>query len=126
MDVTEALVPLGFFAMIVGLVWMNLNFRSKKQADALATVRFAIEKGQSIDPTLIDALTPKRDPFAELKVGVVMIGVSLAFLVLAYFIGTIAEEARAPLLGTASFPFFIGLALVGLHLLLPKANRPKS
>jgi hypothetical protein len=118
----ELLVPLGAFAMIVALVWLNLRARSKRESDALATVRLAIDKGQAIDLSFMQSLTPKSDPHSELKVGVPMVGAGVGFVVFALAIGTIEPRAMAPLLGVSAFPFFIGLSLIGLHVFLRRGR----
>lgn len=120
----EILIPLGFFAMCVAMVWAPLHFRAKREAEMLTAVRLSIEKGQPLDPGILESLTPKRDPYVGLKIGVVLIGASVALVVFSQVMGTIAEAAKAPILGAAAFPFFIGIALVGLHIFLPRPDRP--
>jgi len=119
MDVGAALVsmvvPVAAMAVPVVIVWLALRAGAQKRADTLATIRFAIEKGQELDPAALAALTPKSDPLKDLRGGLILLGVSLGLGGMAVAIGQVEQDARAALLGVAAIPFFIGLALIGLH-----------
>jgi hypothetical protein len=123
-ELNDILVPISLFAMIWGVVWVSTYFANKKREDILKTIRHAVDKGQALDTKVIEGLTPKKDPFAELKVGVVLIGASVGMTALGAAIGTIAAEAFMPIVGSAAIPFFIGVSLVSLHMLL--RNKDKS
>lgn len=120
----EIVVPLAFFAMIAALVIMPRYFRSIERQKLQETLRTAIEKGQSLPPEVVEALTSdaavKRPPSPErdLRKGVMLLCVAAAMVVLAYLIGLNEPDAFYPIVGAAAFPAFIGLALVAMSFIL--------
>ena len=115
------LVPLGFFAMIVLIVALPTYFRTKERAKLHETLRVAYERGQPVDPAIIQAIqrgekvraTPERD----LRVGVILIAVALAMVTLGATIGRIEHDEATWIMGAmAAFPGFIGLAFLGFWL----------
>ena len=115
MDVA-IVVPLGAFIAIVTVVWVFQHFAAKKRAEAYATVRLAIEKGQEVTPEAMEALTSIAHPLADLRRGVLLLALTFAFVALAGIVSTEDEEAVRPLLGIAVFPLSLGLAYIGLHI----------
>jgi hypothetical protein len=111
----EIVVPVAIFGSIVLGIWIVMHFMTKRRAEAYATMRLAIEKGQVISPEAMEAMVRTSSPFADLRKGIVFIAISLAFGVLGTLIGSEEPEALRPMLGVASFPLFIGLAFLGLH-----------
>ena len=120
----EIIVPLAFFAMIAALVILPRYFRTLERQKLQETLRAAIEKGQSLPPEVVEALTGevanKRPPSPErdLRKGVVLLCVAAAMVVLGYLIGFNEPDAFYPILGAAAFPAFIGLALVAMSFML--------
>lgn len=108
-------VPLGAFLAIVAIVWISQHFTAKKRAEAYATVRMAIEKGQEVTPEAMEAMTRIAHPLADLRRGVLLIALTFAFVALAIIVSTEEEDAIRPLLGIAVFPLSLGLAYIGLH-----------
>jgi hypothetical protein len=53
------LVPLGFFAMIFGIVFLVISSKNKARREYLETVRLMVEKGQPIPENLMQNLAPK-------------------------------------------------------------------
>lgn len=117
-ELNDILVPISLFAMIFGIVWVSAHFANRKREDILKTIRHAVDKGQALDTKIIEGLTPKKDRFAELKIGVVLIGASIGLSALGLAIGSIEQDALMPILGSAALPFFIGASLVSLHVFL--------
>ena len=123
----EIFIPITFFAMVVGLVWLFQHFALKKRVEAFQTLRFAIEKGQPLTPEALEAMARMSSPIADLRRGIVFVAIALGF---AAFATTIAWDAtgdmievRRGLYGVAMFPLFIGLGFLGLHFFANESKR---
>ncbi len=114
MDVA-IIVPVSAFAALVLIVWLANHFAAKKRADAYATVRMAIEKGQEVTPEAMESMTRITHPKADLRRGILLLALTGAFVALAGIVATEDEEAVRALLGISVFPLSIGLAYIGLH-----------
>ena len=111
----DIIVPIGLFAMIVGIVWLVSHFNFKKRKTIHETVRGAIDKGQVLDREMIERLALVTDPVrADLRRGVLFLAVGIAFGFLGMMVGSEQGEAIKPMIGVASFPVFLGLAYLGL------------
>lgn len=111
----EILVPVAFFASIVGIVWLNSYFNGRKRMTIHETLRHAIDKGQTLSPELLQNMSLVTDPVrADLRRGVLFLAFGAAFAVLGTLIGMEESEAITPLLGIATFPIFMGIAYIGL------------
>lgn len=108
-------VPFIVFGAIVAVVWVTQYFASRKRAEAYATVRLAIEKGQEVTPEAMEQMTRIAHPLADLRRGVLLLAITVAFVALAGIVSTEEEDAVRPLLGIAVFPLSVGLAYIGLH-----------
>lgn len=112
----EIVVPTGFFAAVVAGIWLVNWFGQKKRAEAFATLRLAIEKGQEITPEAMAAMARMKHPKADLRSGIICIALALAFGALAGIIGSEEPDVIRPMLGVGVFPLFLGLAFIGLHI----------
>jgi Domain of unknown function (DUF6249) len=111
----EIVVPVGSFAMIVGIVWLVSFFNGKKRATIHETLRHAIDKGQTLSPDLLEKISLATDPVrADLRRGVLFLAFGAAFAVLGVVVGMEESEAITPMLGIATFPIFMGIAYIGL------------
>ena len=113
-DVLETLIP--FFALLVVCVvlvsWMYL--RHKARLATQKTYRLALERGSELSPEFIRHLgepEPSRD--RDLRRGLIWLALALGFAGLGIMIPD--DEALGPMLGVASFPFFIGLAFIVMY-----------
>lgn len=117
----EVLVPISLFAMIAAIVIIPRYFQSQERQRLQDTVRAAVEKGQSLPPEVIDAITsnakPKASPERDLRTGLIWLGVAVGFGMMGYFIGMEEPDATYPMLGLAAFPAFIGVAFIVISLL---------
>ena len=115
----EIVVPVALFAALFGTVAIVMMFRHRTRREMQLTVRAAIESGQALSPEILEGLTAALQPApeADLRRGLVGLGLSLAFAVLAFTVGE--PEAQGPILGLAAFPFFVGLA----YLVIWRMNR---
>ena len=114
----DILIPLAPFLMVVAIVLTVFYFNSKNKRAILETVREASRNGQNLDAETIRALgmPQKRREGGDLKAGMILIAIALAFLVLGLSIGSIDEadaaEAVPVMAAIAAFPGFIGVVLV--------------
>lgn len=117
----EIWIPISFFAMIVAVVALPAYFRTKERMRLHDTLRAAYERGQPVDPALIQAIqrgekiraTPERD----LRVGVILIAIALAMITLGAAIGRFEHaEGIWVMSAMAAFPGFIGLAFLAFWL----------
>lgn len=120
-DAEAILVPAIVFGSLVLIIWTVQFFAAKKRAEAMLTLRLAIEKGQEISPEAMHAMTSMgRHPKADLRQGIVWLAVAGAFGALAGIVATEHVEAVRPLLGVAVFPLFLGIAFLLLHVFTNK------
>ena len=117
----EVWIPISFFAMIVAVVALPVYFRSKERTKLHETLRIAYERGQPVDPAIIEAIQrgEKARPSAErdLRVGVILIAIALAMVTLGATIGHMEDDDGLWIMSAvAAFPGFIGLAFLGFWL----------
>jgi len=119
----EVLIPLAPFIMIIAIVVVPAILKSRERRDMQATLRTAIEKGQPMPPEVIEALSkdnikPAPSASRDLRLGVILLAVSIGIGLFGYAVGFIGdvEEAKAvyPILGIASIPGMVGLAFIVL------------
>lgn len=125
----EILVPISLFAMIAALVIAPRYFQSIERQKMADTLRAAIEKGQTLPPEVVDAMSTNvrspslpPSPQRDLRTGVIWVAVALGLIALGLIVGFEEPDASYWFLGFAAFPGFIGLAFVILGLL----NKAKS
>jgi Na+/alanine symporter len=123
----EVFIPLTFFAMIVGIVWLFQHFAAKKRMEAFKTLQVAIEKGQPLTPETLQSMARLRSPFADLRWGIIFISIALGFASFATIISWEATgemlDVRRGLYGVATFPLFLGIAFLGLHFFTNESKR---
>jgi hypothetical protein len=115
----EIFIPLTFFAMIIGVVWLFQHFAAKKRTEAFKTLQIAIEKGQPLTPETLESMARLGSPIADLRRGIVFVAIAAGFASFSTIIGWNADgemlDVTRGLYGVATFPLFIGLAFLGLH-----------
>lgn len=113
-QVLETLIP--FFALaiicIVVVSWLYLKHKSKLATQK--TYRLALEKGSELSPEFIRQMgEPEPSADRDLRRGLVWLALALGFAAMGIMVPD--DEAMGPMLGVASFPFFIGLAFVIMY-----------
>ena len=117
----EQFIPIAFFAMIAAIVIVPSYLKGRERKEMQATLRTAIEKGQPLPPEVIDALSkdnlkPPATAARDLRVGVILLAVSIGIAVFGYTFNFVDgfEESRAvaPIIGIAALPGMIGLAFI--------------
>lgn len=105
----EVIVPLGMFLMIFAICAVIMVYRFRTRKELQLTIRSAIDSGQALSAEVLSELTaalhPKKN---DLRRGLVLIGVGLAFVVFSVVVPD--DEAGSIFLGLSAFPFFIGIA----------------
>jgi hypothetical protein len=105
-EMVAIIVPVAFFACLVGLLWVALLYRHRGERERQQTLRAMVEKGVEIPP---DFLVRKRTPGEDLRRGLVLVlGGMGALLFLQAFIGH--EQPR--LWTIALIPIFVGVAFL--------------
>jgi len=101
-------VPVASFLTMIGLVFVIMFYRSRKNGQLHQTLQSMIEKGADIPPELITKPIPKN---ADLRKGMVLlatgIGISLCFYIMLNQAHTAAEEKYVWSLGL--IPGMIGI-----------------
>jgi hypothetical protein len=104
----------------------------KRRRAGLDVLRQAIEKGQQLDPLLIDKLTSEQrgepiDPVHVQLGGIITIAAGIGIGLLAYFISQIASKALYPILGVGVLAICVGIGLlIGAKVLVQARERPRN
>ena len=119
MDGLEVLIPLAPFIMIIAIVVVPAWLKSKERKEMQATLRSAIEKGQPLPPEVIDSLSkdnikPPATAARDLRVGVILLAVSLGIAIFGYAVSFAEMDSFYPISGIAAIPGMIGLAFIVL------------
>jgi Domain of unknown function (DUF6249) len=123
-EVIAILIPITFFVMIAALVIVPRYFKSMERQKLADTLRAAIDKGQTLPPDIISAMSadvktaPVQSPQRDLRTGVIWLGVAVGLAAFGIVLGYYEDaDATVPLIAIATFPGFIGLAFIILSLL---------
>ena len=81
--VVMLLIFFGFFVIFGTFLFLGY----KKEHDRQNTVRAAIDKGQDLTPSMVEALVPKKAKMTALHIGMPFVGIGLAFIIFGYGIG---------------------------------------
>jgi hypothetical protein len=116
--VVSALALFGFLtAIIVGPRWLKSRDRSELQQ----TLRVAMEKGQALPPEIVDAITTDAkappSPERDLRGGVIWLAVGVGVAFFGWMVGFEDNDAVYPIIGMASIPALVGVALIILGVL---------
>ena len=119
MDGFGILIPLAPFLMVIAIVVIPAWLKSNERKEMQATLRSAIEKGQPLPPEVIDALSrdnikPPATAGRDLRVGVILLAVSIGIALFGYAVSFENWDAFYPISGLAAIPGMIGLAFIVL------------
>ncbi len=117
MNGPEVLVPLGIILMVAAIVIVPRWFRSRERREMQQTLRTAIDKGQSLPPEIIEALSQdevRKTPSAmrDMRKGVILLAVSIGIVLFGYAVSFEDMDALYPVSGIAAIPGMIGLAFI--------------
>lgn len=120
----EAIPILAVFGFIPLIVWITYHFRTKAHARTADILEKMVDRGDAITPETVQAMGIKsRTPDTDLKTGLVLIAIGMAFTILGRMIPE--DEAQTVMIGIASFPFLVGLALIGFWFFLGRKSGVK-
>ena len=105
-EMVAIFVPVGFFACLVGLLWVALLYRHRGETERQQTLRAMVEKGIEIPP---DFLARRRTPGEDLRRGLILLLGGLGILLFLFFF-TGQEFPR--LWTVALIPMFVGGAFL--------------
>ena len=111
------LIPIVLFIMIGAIVIVPTWLKSKERKEMQATLRASIEKGQALPPEIVEALSkenikPPATATRDLRVGVILLAVSLGVALFGYMVSFAEMDAFYPIAGSAAVPGMIGLAFI--------------
>jgi len=111
-------VAIAFWAFVAIAAVAGIVADYKKRELALAPLRLAIERGQQLDPALVERLmTPDRaagiDPLYLRIGGIITLAAGVGVCILSFFLAQIAPVALYPVLGAG-----VVLACIAVGLLL--------
>lgn len=107
----DVIVPIAIFGSLVAIVWLLGVMAQRKRLVVHETIRLAMEKGQELTPQMIRDMALITNPrIADLRRGIVLIALALAFLL----IGIINPSETKELFSIAVFPGLVGLAFIVL------------
>lgn len=108
----DILVPLAFFACIPLSIWAVTFYRFKSRARLADAVQKIAESGAQLDPELIKAIgMPGKSAHSDLRGGLIAIAIGISFAIVGLAIPD--PEAAPAMTAVGSFPFLIGVALIG-------------
>ena len=115
----DILVPIFIFGAIAAMVIAPFYFRSRDREKLLETVRTAYDRGHPVPPELIAAMQAKQTPVRpsperDLRAGIIWLAVGLGVAIFGVLLSFEEDDAIYPLLGVASIPGMVGLALIAL------------
>jgi hypothetical protein len=127
----EILIPIAFFAMVAAIFIVPRYFKSREREALQATVRAAIERGQSLSPESLDAITrdlhvaaPAPSAVRDLRTAVVWIAVALGFAIFGWFVDD--GDHWYGFIAFACIPGLVGLvylAMAAINAGVSKKNR---
>jgi hypothetical protein len=128
---TPHLVPIAFLAFLTVCAVAGIVADYKKRRVALEPLRAAIERGQQLDPAVIERLmSPERDEGLNpiyLKVGAIIVSsIGVGVGVLALILTQVEPAAFYPTLGGAAVVVCIGLGLLLAGRAVEKQNAAQS
>ena len=110
---SEDLIPIVLFITIGAVFALAIYLKYRARHDIQNTVRAAIDRGESLNPELIETLAVSiSSPYADLRKGVISLALGAAGMSFAALLGE--EDAMGPIMAMSAFPILLGLAYLGL------------
>jgi hypothetical protein len=112
------LVGVAFWIFIGAVAVAGIVTDYKRRRGSVDVIRMAIEKGQQLDPTLIEKLTSTEqrteriDPLHLKLAAIITIASGIGICLLSFFISRIAFVALYPILGAGVLTCCVGAGLL--------------
>ena len=123
-------IPVSFFAMIAAIVIVPRYFKSKEREHMQATVRSAIERGQSISTETVDAIArdmkPHPSAVRDFRAAVIWFAVAAGLAIMAYMVSWEEGDAWYPMIGIASIPALVGAAYLAMGVINAATDRRRK
>jgi len=116
------MVGIVFWVAIAVIVFINVWGKRSAERERQLTLRTAIERGQQIDPAMIEKIMagqqkPKQSQFGLLIGGVVVSFAGVGLVLMGLILGAEYPEALKGLLGSGVLVAMVGVGLVVAHVL---------
>lgn len=114
---TQHLVPIAFLIFITVCAVTAIITDYKKRKTALEALRAAIERGQQLDPALVDRLmAPEKSsglaPMGLMVGGIIACAGGVGVVILSVFISQVEHEALYPVMGAGIVGLCVGIGLI--------------
>ena len=122
MEVNSSMVGIVFWVAIAVIVFIQVWGKSSAERERQLTLRTAIERGQQIDPAMIEKIMagqqkPKQSQFGLLIGGVVVSFAGVGLVLMGLILGTEDPEALKGLVGSGVLVGMVGVGLFVAHVL---------
>ncbi|MCX7035585.1 MAG: DUF6249 domain-containing protein [Proteobacteria bacterium] len=122
MEVHSSMVGIVFWVAIAAIVFINVWGKRSAERERQLTLRTAIERGQQIDPAMIEKIMagqqkPKQSQFGLLIGGVVVSFAGVGILLMGLILGAEDPEALKALVGSGVLVGMVGVGLFVAHVL---------
>lgn len=105
------LVPIAMFLGLTVIISLFFWFRYRTRGDMQKTIRTAIEKGQELDPELIDRLAnPQAPKDKDLRLALIWLAIAVGLALCGLAVPDPSGHALQGCLAGAAFPVAIGVA----------------
>ena len=112
MSVAAGMGAFGFWIFVAAIVVAGMWYDAKRKESQQETLRRIVESGREIDQSVIDRVIGASElekQAQDLKVAAyIVLPIAPGMLIMAFFIGMIAEEARMALTGVSFLLLCIG------------------
>lgn len=117
MDISSHIVAVSFWVFVTACAVAGIVSDYKKRKAALEPLRLAVERGQQLDPALIDRLmAPERDaginPMHLRVGGIITLSAGVGVVILAFLLEQVASVALYPVLGGGAVALCMGAGLL--------------
>lgn len=122
MEVNSSMVGIVFWVAIAAIVFINVWGKRSAERERQLTLRTAIERGQQIDPAMIEKIMagqqkPKQSQFGLLIGGVVVSFAGVGLVLMGLILGGSDPDALKGLVGSGVLVGMVGVGLFVAHVL---------
>ena len=123
----SVLIVLIIFGSLASLFIVPRYFKNREREKMQDTIRAAIDKGQTLPPELIEAMTrdvrPASSPQRDVRLGVIWLAIAGGLGVLGYLASDFTDEGYQSTVALAAIPALIGIAFIVLSFFNKAAKR---
>jgi hypothetical protein len=115
---TPVLICLIIFGSFASLFIVPRYFKNREREKMQDTIRAAIDKGQTLPPDLIEAMTrdvrPTSSAQRDIRLGVIWLAIAVGLGALGYAAGDYTDDGAQATIALAAIPGVIGIAFIVL------------